>query len=126
QHGRMVAEHQDHGRPGHRSVTHPDIGGHDGLVFVNESEVTNRFWMRDTPMPLTIAFFDGDHRMIETVDMEPCPDDLADAECPTHGIDSPHVLALEIAGRSPDELLLEEGARIELTDRDCPEQLAGR
>lgn len=122
----MVAETRDQQRRGLMFVTDRELGGHDGLLFVNESPVTSGFWMRNTRIPLTAAFFDRHHEMIETVDMEPCPDDVPDAGCPRHGTSVPFAMALEIAARTPDELLLVSGARIELSAEACPEVLAGR
>ena len=40
-------------------VTDPDLAGHDGMVFVYDEDTTGAFWMRNTPMPLSIAYVDA-------------------------------------------------------------------
>ena len=37
-----------------------DLGGADGMVFVWDEPTQGNFWMRDTPTPLSIAFFAAD------------------------------------------------------------------
>ena len=63
----------------------------EGMAFVFESPVDSTFWMKDTLIPLSIAFVDDSGRMIGVRDMEPCEAD----PCPTYGIDLPFVLAIE-------------------------------
>ena len=36
-----------------------DLGPHDGMLFVYEREQGMSFWMRNTPTPLDIGFFDS-------------------------------------------------------------------
>lgn len=122
----MVAETPEQKTRGLMHVTDPELGGHDGLVFVSDEPVTSRFWMRNTPLPLTAVFFDVDGRHLDTVAMEPCPDDTPDAACPRHGPAAPHRYGVELAARTPAELLMEPGSVLHLTDRPCPRELAGR
>lgn len=122
----MVARTPDQKTRGLMHVTDPDLGGHDGLVFVNDEPVTSRFWMRNTPLPLTAVFFDADGRYLDSAAMEPCPDDTADLLCPRHGPDEAHLLGVELAARTPAELLMEPGSVLTLTDRPCPAPPTGR
>ena len=64
----------------------------DGMVFVWEEEVRTGFWMKDTLIPLSIAFWDERGRIIEIADMQPCHAD----ECPSYGPGVPFVGALEV------------------------------
>lgn len=50
-----------------RSTLAPDVG----MLFVFEELSRPRFWMRDTAIPLTIAFLDEDGRIVEIRDMAP-------------------------------------------------------
>ncbi len=36
------------------------LGGYDGMVFRYDEPTTGAYWMKDTVMPLSIAFFGGD------------------------------------------------------------------
>jgi len=43
----------------------------EGMLFVFEREDYHGFWMKDTPIPLSIAFIDREGRIIKIEDMEP-------------------------------------------------------
>ena len=62
-----------------------------GMAFVWDEPVTTTFWMKDTLVPLSIAFWDTDGRIIDILDMEPCTGD----PCPTYRPDAPYVGAVE-------------------------------
>jgi uncharacterized protein len=63
----------------------------DGMAFVWDSPTRTVFWMKDTVIPLSIAFVD-DHGGIVTIrDMPPCTAD----PCPTYGSTAPFVTAIE-------------------------------
>lgn len=62
-----------------------------GMAFVWDEPVTTTFWMKDTLVPLSIAFWDTDGRIIDILDMEPCTSD----PCPTYRPDAPYVGAVE-------------------------------
>ncbi len=51
----------------HRSGLAPD----HGMVFVYPSERMRGFWMHDTLIPLSIAFADGQGRIVRIADMQP-------------------------------------------------------
>jgi len=74
-------------------VTDPALGGYDGMLFRYDQEVSVPFYMRNTPMPLTIAYIEGSGRIVSSTDMAPCPD----AEgCPTYPPAGPYRWALEV------------------------------
>ena len=62
-----------------------------GMAFVWDEPVQSTFWMKDTLIPLTVAFVDDSGRVIGTRDMQPCPEE----PCPSYGVDEPYVLAVE-------------------------------
>ena len=43
-----------------------------GMLFVFFEPSSGGFWMKDTPVPLSIAFFDEDGEIISMYDMDPC------------------------------------------------------
>jgi uncharacterized protein len=63
----------------------------EGMAFVFDEPVDSTFWMKDTLIPLSIAFVDESGRVIGVRGMRPCEAD----PCPTYGIDEPYVLAIE-------------------------------
>jgi uncharacterized membrane protein (UPF0127 family) len=64
----------------------------EGMAFLYDAPSTGRFWMKDTVIPLSIAFWDEDGRIVGTADMRPCRDR---DPCPTYRAPSPYVGAVE-------------------------------
>src|SRR5689334_15519281 len=60
-----------------------------GMLFVFPSETTIPFWMRDTLLPLSIAFIAGDGSIVDIQDMQPLDETL-------HNPARPYVYALEV------------------------------
>ncbi|MBW3548915.1 MAG: DUF192 domain-containing protein, partial [Actinobacteria bacterium] len=71
-----------------------DLRGYDAMVFRFDSPTTGEFYMRNTRIPLSIAFFDAGGRFVSSADMEPCPDEVR--RCPTYGADRPYLHAIEV------------------------------
>jgi uncharacterized membrane protein (UPF0127 family) len=98
-----------------------DLGGADGMVFRFASPVTTQFWMRDTVMPLSIAFYASDGSFVSATDMEPCLTGPADA-CARYAAAAPYVNAIEVPEGGLEALLMTEGSRLELSEITCPLQ----
>jgi uncharacterized membrane protein (UPF0127 family) len=47
------------------------LGKEEGMFFVFEEEGYHSFWMKDTFVPLSLAFINREGRIIRIVDMEP-------------------------------------------------------
>ena len=47
------------------------LGEREGMLFVFEEAQTVSFWMRDTPLPLSIAFIDARGMIVHMADMVP-------------------------------------------------------
>lgn len=62
-----------------------------GMAFLFDGSVDSTFWMKDTLVPLSIAFVDADGTITTIRDMEPCVED----PCPRYGADGPFTLAIE-------------------------------
>ncbi|MGH2684277.1 MAG: DUF192 domain-containing protein [Actinomycetota bacterium] len=86
-----------------------DLGGHDGMLFSFEEEQQLSFWMRNTPMPLSIAFFDRDGGFVSSADMEPCGDR---DDCPSTHSGAPAMYAVEVRQGELGSLGLVEGSRL--------------
>ena len=48
-----------------------EMGTNEGMLFVNESRDTRCFWMRNTLIPLSIAFIADDGTIVNIADMAP-------------------------------------------------------
>ena len=87
------------------------LSPYDGMAFVWEEPVVGTFWMKDTVIPLSIAFWDDDGRIVSILDMDPCTED----PCPTYGPDEPFVGAVEVARGTFERHGVAIGDRVELT-----------
>jgi uncharacterized protein len=62
---------------------------HEGMLFVFDEASPQCFWMRNTPLPLSIAFISDDGTIVNVAEMPPKSDD-------THCSDKPVRYALEM------------------------------
>jgi uncharacterized protein len=83
----------------------------EGMAFVFDEPSGSTFWMKDTLVPLSIAFVDANGRVIGVRDMQPCKAD----PCPTYGIGEPYVLAIEANLGWFEEAGVEVGDHAELS-----------
>jgi uncharacterized protein len=67
------------------------LAADDGMAFVFDDPVTTTFWMKDTLIPLSVAFVGQDGRVVSTSDMQPCEAD----PCPTYAASGPYTVAVE-------------------------------
>jgi uncharacterized membrane protein (UPF0127 family) len=87
-----------------------ELPADEGMAFVWPEPVDSTFWMKDTLVPLSVAFVDESGHVIDVVDMQPCEAD----PCPSYGVDEPFVLAVEANLGWFDDHGLEAGDRAEL------------
>jgi uncharacterized protein len=52
-----------------------DMAQHEGMLFVFEQPSQQCFWMRNTPLPLSIAFIADDGTVVNTDEMKPQTDE---------------------------------------------------
>jgi uncharacterized protein len=91
----------------------PEMAEDAGMAFVFADVQPRRFWMKDTLIPLSIAFAAEDGRIVAILDMEPCTAD----PCHIYESGAPAQLALEVNQgffaergiRTGDSLALVEG-----------------
>lgn len=70
-----------------------DLDGYAGMIFRFAQAEEQSFWMRNTRIPLSIAFFDAGGAFVSSVDMEPCGDR---PDCPTYPSRGAAKFALEV------------------------------
>lgn len=93
-----------------------DLRGYAGMIFHYPGDSSGGFYMRNTPMPLSIAWFAADGAFVSAADMAPC-DDRSD--CPTYGATAAYRYALEVPQGQLPALGVGPGAVLELAGT-CP------
>ena len=106
----LIADTEDRRAHGLMGVT--DLGEYDGMVFVYTSDTGGPFWMKDTVMPLSIAWFKADGSFVSASDMEPC--ERNDMLCPLYAPTGPYRYALEVPKGGLARLGIAAGARLDL------------
>jgi uncharacterized membrane protein (UPF0127 family) len=83
-----------------------------GMVFLYPADVTQTFWMKNTLVPLSIAFVAADGRVVSVAEMTPCRAD----PCPTYAPAGPYRYAVELAAGSFPAAGVGPGAKVAPTD----------
>lgn len=65
------------------------LGPQEGMLFIFENEDYHAFWMKDTLIPLSIAFIDKEGRIVRITDMKPLTSE-------SHSPPAPILYALEM------------------------------
>jgi uncharacterized protein len=63
-----------------------------GMAFLSNQPTTTPFWMKDTTIPLSVAFWNAHHQIVDMLDMSPCTAD----PCPLYRSSSPYIGAVEV------------------------------
>jgi len=58
------------------------LGDNSGMLFVYPNDVENTFWMKDTLVPLSIAWLKADGAILEIEDMQPRTEDQHSSPAP--------------------------------------------
>jgi uncharacterized protein len=103
-----IADDAGERRRGLMGVTR--LGDDEGMAFVFEAAVEGGFWMKDTLIPLSIAFYDADGRIVRILDMEPCTED----PCPLYDPAVAYRGALEVNRGAFAEWNVREGDHVRL------------
>jgi uncharacterized protein len=70
-----------------------------GMIFIYFKQESGGFWMKDTLIPLSIAFFDIEGKILKILDMTPCKAD----PCKIYDPGIPYMGALEVNQGAFDE-----------------------
>ena len=103
-----VADDEDERARGLMGRTDLDEGA--GMVFLFPEDTRGAFWMKDTLIPLSIAFYDADGRILRILDMEPCRED----PCPVYDPGVAYRGALEVNHGAFERWGVREGDRLAL------------
>lgn len=63
-----------------------------GMVFLFDGPTRSSFWMKDTLVPLSVAFWGSDGTIVDVLDMQPCTAD----PCPLYTPQGSYTTALEM------------------------------
>lgn len=88
-----------------------DLAGFDAMLFRFDQDSTAPFHMRNVPVPLSIAWFDGSGAFVSSTDMAPCPDQEG---CPQYVAARPYRVAVEVLQGGLAPLQIGEGSRIDV------------
>jgi uncharacterized membrane protein (UPF0127 family) len=59
------------GKRAHGLMWRKHLGRDEGMIFIFEEEDYHGFWMKDTLIPLSIAFIDKEGRIVKITEMKP-------------------------------------------------------
>lgn len=94
-----IADESNERRQGLMGVD--DLLSLDGMIFVFSQDVSTGFWMKNTLIPLDIAFFTVDGEYVDGFTMDPCLED----SCPVYKPSGVYRYALEMAaGDMPSDV----------------------
>lgn len=90
-----------------------DLGDAVGMAFVFDAPTDGRFFMFQTPAPLSIAWFDLVGAFVAATDMEPCLE-ADDATCERYAPGGSYTVAVEMLQGELDVVGIGPGSTIEL------------
>ncbi len=105
-----LADESEERQTGLMEVT--DLGEPSGMLFAFDGEVEGSFFMRNTPTPLSIAWFASDGSFVSSTDMDPCPDGTD--PCPLFTATGPYRFAVEVFQGDLLDLGIGPGSSIEV------------
>lgn len=104
-----IAERPESRRIGLMGVS--DLPENTGMVFLWEAPHQGSFHMLNTLIPLDIAFWDEDGRIVGIEQMQPCE---TEPPCPTYGPEQPYIGAVELNEGELSAAGVEEGDTVRL------------
>jgi uncharacterized membrane protein (UPF0127 family) len=81
-----------------------DLSPLDGMLFVYDGERLISHWMKNTLIPLDIAFFDAEGRFVSKTTMVPCLDETEDDPCDVYPSEAPAAFSVEVVAGVFDDL----------------------
>jgi uncharacterized membrane protein (UPF0127 family) len=109
----QVADDDDERERGLMGVT--DLPENHGMAFRWDAPTEATFWMKDTLIPLSIAFVGEDGTVIAVREMAPCTAD----PCTTYGADGPYTMAIEANANWFEDHGIAVGDRVTFLGQIC-------
>jgi uncharacterized membrane protein (UPF0127 family) len=99
-----------------------DLGPADGMAFQFPDPKNGSFWMKNTLLPLSIAFYSPDGDYLDAFDMQPCTAD----PCPTYPTPDGFLIAVETTQGDLGDIGMVPGSTLALLDvTNCARELSG-
>ncbi len=95
-----------------------DLGPAAGMAFRYPAPRSTWFWMKDTLLALSIAFYGPDGAFMDSFDMEPC----VTTDCTRYPTPTGFLIAVETHRGELDELGMLAGSTLELLDLPCEQE----
>lgn len=92
------------------------LAGYSGMIFMFPQPTTTGFTMKDTLLPLSIAWFDQSGSFVSETDMSPCPS--RQAACAQYAPGAAYTLAIEVPRGQLPSLGIGPGSTLHL-DGPC-------
>jgi hypothetical protein len=112
-----LAETSEQHQRGLMFVVDPALGGKEGMLFRFPMDTGIGFWMKNTLLPLSIAYVDSEGSVVSIADMDPCP--IEAARCPSYPPAGPYRYAIEVPRGRLSETGLGADARVEVGPEGC-------
>ena len=84
----------------------------DGMLFVMPREETQRFWMKNTLIPLDMIFLDSQHRIVNIEKAYPPESGTPDSELKRYSSEEPAKYVVELEMNRTEELGIEKRDRL--------------
>ena len=88
-----------------------DLSGYDGMLFDFQTDTDTQFWMKDTKIPLDLAFIASDGTVVQTLTMPICP---SNDNCQRYAPSAPYHFALEAPAGAFADWKLPPGAHLQI------------
>ncbi len=86
------------------------LGSREGMLFVFEADQRLAFWMKDTLVPLSIAFLSSEGRILQIEDMEPLSrKSIRSRLSARYALELPRGAFDEVGAAEGDNVILPEG-----------------
>lgn len=89
------------------------LHGFAGMVFEFDRPTNVAFYMKDTVIPLSIAWFAADGGFLSSANMDPCP--ASRLSCPTYRPGEPYGTAIEVPKGNLGGLGIGPGSLVQLS-----------
>jgi uncharacterized membrane protein (UPF0127 family) len=88
------------------------LGSREGMLFVFDADQRLAFWMKDTLVPLSIAFLSSEGRILQIEDMEPLSHRIIRSRLSArYALELPRGAFAEVGAAEGDPVVLPEGFR---------------
>jgi Uncharacterized conserved protein len=84
----------------------------DGMLFVMPREETQRFWMKNTLIPLDMVFLDSQRRVVNIEKAYPPSSGTPDSELERYRSETPAKYVVEMKMNRTEELGIRKGDRL--------------